>query len=675
MRKITTFSCLFFFRNKNILERFARTIEDEITQVSPNANELDLQVYAQILGCFQEMAAYEPFAQRHQSPTVQLIVAEDIYAPDELWDLPEEAQSRLLQRGGPKTISVEMILARSKTAGEIVQQATETLRQAAMPPNIRMFESLTALLQAAPFQESETPGEQLEKPGHDLDIVLLQEDVALHLYAFLLHWTAGIAGGVADAFTKLVRAEESRATAVHARLYAACCSLLAADPRIVLHLAITLRKTKSLGALEATLESAEFLKTLLTRQPASAEAQALSQACDDLLNWFRQKPVQRKKALTLIPARIPQQTSMEFRSFSSALADTPSLRRWHDIEAEVALRHIVDGCDLQVVICAGNALQWLGLPTTHEALREEVRQLGLDGIFLMHILAHLALAEDRVEISLDELIRAIGKEAEARKSREHRARLRRWVWRALLLFENLATVGRRKGVYRDRDTNEALDLATTSVDAILRITGYDLADPFSPDKSSPPVVVRYTIGPWLEKVRGDRRILTTFGNLRKLAALPSGKAAAAWAKSIGLGLHQRWREGAYDADVYAVGDNNKPTAKFKRAITRRDLLLGEVLPRAYPDPEAILNSEMPGRARDYCNKAIGILKEMGIIGFYREEGTLQKMREGWQQEWLDQPLDIRPKSEGIEDIAKISRSRANAKKKGGSRKQSGGNKP
>jgi hypothetical protein len=350
---------------------------------------------------------------------------------------------------------------------------------------------------------------------------------------------------------------------------------------------------------------------------------------------------------------IPQLTSQEFRAAGVALTDSPSLRRYEDVEGEVAIRHIIPGENLQDVISAGKALAWLGLPNTHEALREEVRQLGLDGACLMYILAHLALTEDRVEISLDELIRAIGKGNEARKSAKHREELQRWIWRALMLFENLATVGRRKGKYRDRDTKEVIDTTTTSVDAILRITGYDVADQHALDKSLPPVVVRYVVGPWLERFRGDRRILSTFGDLRRLAEIPSGRAAASWAKSVGLGLNQRWREWAHEADVHTVGESNKATVRFPQAFTRSDLLFGEKLFRADPDPEDILNGPNPGRAIHYWNASIKILMDVGIIGHYEESNTVSTKQPGWQRTWLFQHLDIRPKPDGIKDISEI----------------------
>jgi hypothetical protein len=140
-------------------------------------------------------------------------------------------------------------------------------------------------------------------------------------------------------------------------------------------------------------------------------SEGVDRAVAQIVAWYWETPPtesrpdrRARKPLTRVPQTIRQQTAPEFRSAAAALSDSPILRRFENVEGDVALRHIVDGWDLQTVISGGSALQWWGRPLTCEALREEVRQLGLDGVSLLYILADLSLAQDKVEISLDELL-------------------------------------------------------------------------------------------------------------------------------------------------------------------------------------------------------------------------------------------------------------------------------
>jgi hypothetical protein len=80
----------------------------------------------------------------------------------------------------------------------------------------------------------------------------------------------------------------------------------------------------------------------------------------------------------------------------------------------------------------------------------------------------------------------------------------------------------------------------------------------------------------------------------------------------------------------------------------------------------LLNSDKPHRAKNYWTEAIRKLKVggAGIIGHYRELETTTQTRKGWEDIWLKyQQIDIRPRGEDVEAIAKISKANSRLKHK------------
>jgi hypothetical protein len=161
---------------------------------------------------------------------------------------------------------------------------------------------------------------------------------------------------------------------------------------------------------------------------------------------------------------------------------------------------------------------------------------------------------------------------------------------------------------------------------------------------------RTTLVPWVQQWRGNHRVLSYFGDVRKLAAIPAGKPSGAWAQAIGLALQQWWREKSSTAIPALTGDDNRLTVRFVQHPTRRLLL--DMFPPT-PTVDDILNSHDPGRAKSYWRDAITLLKQTGMIAHYRELGTVTLKRQGWAREWLDQELDIRPDDEGKAAVAEI----------------------
>lgn len=385
-------------------------------------------------------------------------------------------------------------------------------------------------------------------------------------------------------------------------------------------------------------------------------------AYTETLTWpgTRRLPLAR----TPIPDHLAQQTGQMSRTLNAALGDAPGLRRWQIVEGQNALRHVIPNWPMQTLLTAGQALSWWGHPESAAALQEELQQLGIEAVFLANVLTGLCLQEGQVTIAMDELIRALGRGDEARRSGEHRARVEREIWRAVLIFDALAVVGAPIGNYKARDKKEVIDVTLSGTEAVIKIIAV-VPGQVSSDGSAPPAFFSYVCGPWIAKMRGNQQVLTVFGDVMRLARIPAGKIGPAWAKSIGLNLNQRWRDWGHEARLTHAGEMNRATAQFAKDFTRRDLLLGDNLFRANPDAQDMLLSKNPQRAKEYWDLAIAILKEKDgadLIGYYQEIAPAPTAVKGWQDAWLDQPLDIRPTRIGMRNVAELSQALKRARR-------------
>lgn len=423
--------------------------------------------------------------------------------------------------------------------------------------------------------------------------------------------------------------------------------------------------------LSETLSQSErdSLMIQIIRQSVDAYYQRLLDIGDEYRPWYeKQDELHRQKQITTpVPDRQAQQTGQMIRTINAAFGDAPTLRRWESLDGQIALRHVIQGWSLETLLMPGKTLTWWGRDDSVEALQSELMQMGIEAVFLVNVLIGMSLHEGQVTIGLDELIRAIGRGDEARRNAESRNRVRRDVWRAVLVFDALAVVGRLIGRYTTRDTKEVIDVTMPSTESVIKITG-TIPDRISPDGNAPPAIFSYVCGPWIARMKGNRQVMTQLGDIMQLARIPAGKPSATWAKSIGLNLNQRWREWAHDAQVADAGETAEPaaetadrTARFDKIFTRRDLLAGEEMYRADPDVLEILKSRNPNRAKVLWKEAIVILRETGgpeLLSFYKELDPQPVGRKGWQEAWLDQPLDIRPNHESMKEVIEIAEASA-----------------
>ena len=351
-----------------------------------------------------------------------------------------------------------------------------------------------------------------------------------------------------------------------------------------------------------------------------------------------------------LPSHLPQLTFQEIRNAGRALSDGPSGQNWEPILGETALRHAIPGEPLETKLVVGAFVDWWESPATYDSLRQELKDAGTPATIFQQILVSNVIKEGTFTIALDEMIKLVGWDETARRNKTERVRCRRQIWRWLLMFTGLQVIGARSGTYRDPDTKAKLDL--TSADPFLLIAGKEMAQQATFDNSEPPIKVTIAPGAWIERVRGNRQVLPDYGNVLLLAGIPAEKPSGAWAQSIGLALNQKWREASARAEIRHGGEDNKVTALYGY-FTRKELL--ETFP---PRPEfkidAILNGPHPKRAQEYWEKAIKILERRGVIG-WRSKPRIPQSRKGWADAWLNQELDIRPKDEGLQATADISK--------------------
>jgi hypothetical protein len=354
-------------------------------------------------------------------------------------------------------------------------------------------------------------------------------------------------------------------------------------------------------------------------------------------------PKSRRK----LPLSLAHPTFPEAKAGALAISDGRDWRDWHTVEGALALVHAPKSAAHQVRFEPNNILvSWWGKPPADaESLWEELKKMDMDSVMLYHVaLANILFdPKARFTASLDEMIKAIGREGEAKRNIANRAEWRHKVWRTLLLFDSLAIIGARSGTWREpgsagekRDKMAAEKLI--SRDALFRIIGTQETQG-SFDKSEPPKEVSLVPGEWLMQFHGNREILSEFGDVLKIAAIPRGQAAGNWAACVGLMLNQIWRERAARATRKRAGQGE--TLDFG-TFTRRQLL--EKTLRSDHDVSELLEDPKGrgDRVREYWKAAIRKLKKVGIIGHYSEGD--EPAHEDWRERWLDQPLDIRPKS-------------------------------
>ncbi|RYX80635.1 hypothetical protein EON83_27805 [bacterium] len=386
-----------------------------------------------------------------------------------------------------------------------------------------------------------------------------------------------------------------------------------------------------------------------------------------------------KEPREILPAHLPQSTFMEARAFAHALSDGRDGRNWFEIEGTAALLHSAPEAPHSTRFePSAMLLGWWGLSMVEgETLRDELRKHDFDSIILFHVILSGILHDSkaRFTISIDGLIKLINRDTDARRSSADRERLRRKVWRSIVVFDSMLVFGARPGFWREpAPSGERRERMAPqklySRDPLIRIVGTDVTEQGTFDNSAPPKEVSLTVGQWAMKFHGNREFLSEIGNILRLAEIPRGTPTGAFAANLALMLNQRWREEATKAERtrttrHTSKGDEKVEALKMRPFTRRELLAGMV--RSDYDVEQMLRDPKSNyRVPEYFDGAIKKLKKRGDIGYYKELPSPPS--ETWQDKWLDQPIEIRATGEVLASALEIKKSSEEKKRRGRPRK-------
>ncbi len=353
---------------------------------------------------------------------------------------------------------------------------------------------------------------------------------------------------------------------------------------------------------------------------------------------------------SIVPCTLAQPTFAEAHRVARGLALGPTGIGWRDMVGEFGLTHHDAATESHHLRLEGGLIpDWFGRPSDIDSLRRELAATGHDGIALELLSIALVLRSDagHLDITIDELIARIGIDP---RSTAERADARLRVWRILTILGAMRVVGARTSVVRDRVSGRTVRVE--SADPLITVSAWRHAGAQMPlDAGVAPLKVTISASPWLTRLRGNRAALQEFGDLLAISEIPIRRPSGAWARAIGLALHQFWREQATRATYGRAGDSHRLTVRF-RDVTRRELL--EMFP-AHPSVDEVLSSGDPRRAIDYWDAAIAELKARRVIGRYgaTRDWLRDRPRKGWANLWLDEPLQVSPPAEAAAALQQI----------------------
>jgi hypothetical protein len=373
---------------------------------------------------------------------------------------------------------------------------------------------------------------------------------------------------------------------------------------------------------------------------------------DEVQRRAREKqPGQEKRENSKLPLIVRQHTFQEVRNLGQAITDGATLQNWKEIPGEVALGHTIEGQPIETKLTAGKDIDWFGAPVTYDSLREELRKLTPEGVLLFQFALESVLLHQHATLSLDDLIREIGWTP---KNREDRNQMRWQIYYWLCVFTNFTSHGTRPGIYKDPITKEKGKIITSS-------SYFAITDKERLEDSNIPLRVTITASKWIADHKNDNAVLQHFGNLRKLAGLPTGQPRGEYALCIGLATFQKWREDATRCETKRIGEQNVETVIYK-PLARFDLL-NMFRPGKFPIMD-ILKSDRPKRAQVYWNEAVTELKKRGVIGYYKAPDDKDLPRKGWQDSWLyGKNIEMRPFGDERQAAVELSKSAKSKRKR------------
>jgi hypothetical protein len=344
------------------------------------------------------------------------------------------------------------------------------------------------------------------------------------------------------------------------------------------------------------------------------------------------------KGLTRTSRRFPVYTSQELVAPFCAWADGKTGQYWTTdpqshtrIYRNPALHHEIHLYPTPQEIAAG---------LREKALEEITSKLDADGIFVVLYVARLLTppaplppwAYPGVWVDLDDVASKVWP---APRSTEERKRNRARVYDYLIVGARAHIIGKRSTDYVDKRTGKTIN---TEIDTPLwSFMGRERPQSETPSlwpPTEPPLRQELIASHVCTALSMDPSTAQYLPLGERLGAIPGNKPSGAWARVVGLALAYFWRSHLREA----LDGTLRPT--------RRELLTKYTPTTAVPLD--VLYGDHPFRALEYWQDALGILCERKFLAAEGEPSRKpadirEKLpRYEWQDEWLDERVDLRP---------------------------------
>lgn len=336
----------------------------------------------------------------------------------------------------------------------------------------------------------------------------------------------------------------------------------------------------------------------------------------------------------------PLHTSQDFDALERAASDGRTGRHWRDRPEDDARLHEIPGLGYLVRLSLTPEEKADGLSLRD--LGKLTREQDADGIFALLYVSRLLAPPAPLPpntyaggwVDLDDVLDKLGWSP---RSTSERQEMRAKVWHYLLFGARACVEGQRSTPYYDRVTKQ--EIPTVIERPLWMFMGRERPKQPSLFQSlEVPLSVEIVMSrEWTRLIQNPSTVqYLPMGET--LGAIPPDQPGGAWARVIGLALAGFWRR------------NPRETMAGTLKPTRRELLTRFTPKKAVPDD--ILKSTNPRRAIEYWCAALGILSGNDRQFLAREGEALRSAeqirktlpRKDWQEQWLNEMVDLRPGS-------------------------------
>lgn len=346
------------------------------------------------------------------------------------------------------------------------------------------------------------------------------------------------------------------------------------------------------------------------------------------------KPAPQK---VLTATEFPFHTSQEMYALSCAQADGATFEHYEIHDQEGAIIHQRRKTHfIKVGLTEEERASGLDLDYLENLIRNQDADAIIATAYILGVLAPPPHLPPRPYaggwIDLDNVIKKVGWRV---RNARHRGELRAKVW-SFIRFNELAQInGQRTGTYKDAEGN----VINTQIQA----SPWRIMKTEKPDQSSlypaleVPLRVEIVVSREITALISHPKVAQYFRCGEIPGTIPGGKPAGAWARVVGLALMDFWRRNAREYD------------SGTRRPSRRELL--DYLAAKLAPYREVLDGNDPARAIDYWCGALQLLADAEFIDRTGEAAITaramrkelrEQRREGWQDPWLNETVEINP---------------------------------